>query len=363
MAESEPNVEATTPNKIGDYLREFIFQQDDVQRPELKLSDISHYEVNTTRSQAFFIPSQPGQIGAWFLEPEEDTAEERVILYLHGVKGTRGRIHRVGLYNFLLREGFKILTIDYRGAGDSTDTSETEDTVVQDARVALEWLRNKVGDNSQIFVWGHSMGTGVASHAVAEEFIDKGACANIDGVILEAPFNNFTEEMVYYTKNTGNVFAQSALSALYASTGQTLPGALLSFFNMEFNSDFWLPQVDCPVMILHAKGDEKIPIHLAEKLFETVKASGKVNIEFNSFDETFEHHTIYKSEKLPILVINFTENAILEKRFVSKRSVEDDKSIPQPNDHLLSMESYQMIIIVIFFAFLATYFKPWVSPS
>jgi len=358
-------VSPTPTNKIGDYLREFIFQQENVQRPELDLSNPMSYDVNTSKYEVFFIPSPPGEIGAWYLEPEEEQEEEieKIILYLHGVKGTRGRSHRVELYNVLLKEGFKILTIDYRGFGDSTDTSEDEDTVVQDAHAALDWLRKKVGDKSKIFVWGHSMGTGVCSHAVAEEFMEKGMDAKIDGVILESPFNNFTDELVHYTQNTSNAFAKSALSALYASTGQTLPAALLNFFNMEFNTDYWVARIPCPVLVLHAKGDQKIPISLAEKLLESAKSEGKKNIEFYYFDETIEHHTIYKSEDLPEVINRFTETATLEERFLRKDMFEANQEKPEENEELIGVEEYKKIIfMVLLFAFLVYYLNNWVIP-
>ena len=107
-SEQEYPAKPTYPTQVGDYLREFIFQQDNVQRPELDLSNPAQYDVNTSRSQAFFIliPSHSDKIGAWYLEPEEEVEQNHVILYLHGVKGTRGRSHRVALYNVLLR-GFQ----------------------------------------------------------------------------------------------------------------------------------------------------------------------------------------------------------------------------------------------------------------
>ena len=84
-------------------------------------NDIHQYYNPTTKivfsSQHFYIDSGCGKIGAWFLEPEvsaKNPNKDKVILYLHGVKGTRGRAHRVELYNVLLGEGFRILTIDYR---------------------------------------------------------------------------------------------------------------------------------------------------------------------------------------------------------------------------------------------------------
>ena len=120
-------------NPLGDFLRKFIFQQDNIQRPDLSLAFPEEYGIKTSRSdsefishsvpnlnfriQHFFIENGCDKIGAWFIEPEKSSNnqnEENVILYLHGVKGTRGRAHRVELYNVLLSLGFRILTIDYR---------------------------------------------------------------------------------------------------------------------------------------------------------------------------------------------------------------------------------------------------------
>ena len=302
-------------NKVGDYLRKIVFRQDIIERPELELSNPSSYGVNTDRALAFFIPSRVGQVGAWILEPEGSTRVQKVILYLHGVEGTRGISYRVNLYNVLLKEGFKILTIDYRGFGDSSDISIDEGTVVQDAFAALDWLRENVEDDCSIFVWGHSMGAGVACHALAQDFKNRGVNTRIDGVILETPFNNFRETFVYVTKKLSKRFWKIALSALYTVTGQTLPAALLHILNMEFNSDFWLPKIPYPVMILAAKEDATVPFELAEKLFHGAKKAGKNNIEFHSFGRSFEHHTIYKSKSLPRLVNNFVKKTLLDKRF------------------------------------------------
>lgn len=304
----ETHAEATG-SRLGDFLREFIFQQDEVERPGIDLSDISLFDINTKNIESFFLPSTPGDVGAWFMEPEEASDRDKAFLYLHGVKGNRGRSYRVGLYNLLLQEGFKVLAIDYRGFGDSTDISEDEDTVVQDALVALDWLRNKVGDNTDIYVWAHSLGTGIACHALAKEVIQKGENPQVQGLILEAPFNNFGDEFIEKTSNTSNPIAQAALSALYGLTGDILPDALLKLFNMEFTSDVYLPKILCPVLMLHAEDDDKIPIQLAHKLYESARAVGKKNIEFNFFDEKlgFKHHDIYQAENLPPMIREFTK--------------------------------------------------------
>ena len=127
------------------------------------------------------------------------------------------------------------------------------------------------------------MGSGVASRALAED------SDRVDGLILEAPYNNFTEEIIHFTTNTNNSFANAALSSLYSCAGVTLPNALLAFFNMEFNSDRWIQQIACPILILHAKGDAVIPISLGRKLYEAAVEGGNKQVEFQEFDETYSH--------------------------------------------------------------------------
>jgi len=307
VEEREDYAEATG-SRLGDFLREFIFQQDEIEQPGADLSDTSLFDINTRNIQSFFLSSTPGSVGAWYMEPEVPSTHGKAVLYLHGVKGNRARSYRVGLYNLLLREGFRVLAIDYRGFGDSTDISEDEDTVVQDALVALDWLRNKVGEETDIFVWAHSLGTGIACHALAKEVIQKGENPQVQGLILEAPFNNFGEEFIAKTSNTSNPVAKAALSALYALTGDILPDALLRLFNMEFTSDIFLPKILCPVMMLHAEDDDKIPIELAKKLYESARADGKKNIDFHFFDKNlgFKHHDIYQAENLPAMIREFT---------------------------------------------------------
>ena len=77
-------------------------------------------------------------------------------------------LFRVGLYKKLLALGYYVLAVDYRGYGDSTVISPTEASCVMDARAALAWLTAKLGDRVKVVVWGHSLGTAIASHMVSE---------------------------------------------------------------------------------------------------------------------------------------------------------------------------------------------------
>ena len=59
-----------TGSRLGDYLRSFIFQTEDVESPEADLADPSQFGILQTASKtSFFIPSSVGRVGAWYLEP------------------------------------------------------------------------------------------------------------------------------------------------------------------------------------------------------------------------------------------------------------------------------------------------------
>lgn len=64
--------------------------------------------------------------------------------------------------------GNHIIALDYRGYGDSTGTPSI-DGVVQDVLHVFKIIRQACPDNP-ITIWGHSMGTGVASWAVHKLF-------------------------------------------------------------------------------------------------------------------------------------------------------------------------------------------------
>merc|ERR1719342_1057102 len=82
--------------------------------------------------------------------------------------------------------------MDYRGYGDSVMKSPlSESTVVEDAKAAIKLIRDNVGDDPKLIIYGHSMGTGIASHAAAESH--KEGLGKVDGIILDSPFHSFKD--------------------------------------------------------------------------------------------------------------------------------------------------------------------------
>ncbi|XP_023326182.1 monoacylglycerol lipase ABHD12 [Eurytemora carolleeae] len=304
-------------DKIGEIVKKIIFCPF-VQYPPLPLvPDLSDpAKFNGSGSPAFdltntthlFITSPKdstgsSRIGAWYFLPEKSSGRveplletDTLILYLHGNSYNRSQSHRVGLYKHLIRQGFYVLAIDYRGFGDSSPVNLSEKTVVEDARAALGWISDKLGDKAKIIVWGHSLGSAICAHTVAEFDLETGGSSTVSGVILESPFNTMAQEILS--------FGLARMLSYLTDIPQ-----LLEKSDLLFESEKWLPAIKCPVLILHAEDDIIVPFELGLKLEAEAREAGKNNIRFISFpkEERRGHNNIYLSDNLASAVKSFTE--------------------------------------------------------
>ncbi|XP_029376969.1 lysophosphatidylserine lipase ABHD12 isoform X2 [Echeneis naucrates] len=197
-----------------------------------------------------------GKEGNWY--DSTFSSNHPVILYLHGNAGTRGGDHRVQLYKVLSSLGYHVVTFDYRGWGDS-DGSPSEEGMTSDALFIYDWLKQRL-DKMPLFIWGHSLGTGVATNLV-RRLCDRGSPP--DALILESPFTNIREE---------------AKSHPFSMVYRYLPGFDWFFLdaitanNIRFASDENVNHISCPVLILHAEDDGVVPFHLGKKLLFGLQA-------------------------------------------------------------------------------------------
>ena len=260
-------------------------------------------------------------IGAWLMYPLESSTEnesvdeqyvegrkqvlvgenETAILYLHGNAATRSQYHRRALYQIFQKMGYHVLAIDYRGYGDSSWISPSQTSLVQDAQTALEWLTQRSHPNAKIFVWGHSLGTGVTSK-LCDVLSSDSELDKVSGYILEAPFNRMLEEVESFK-----------LSRILPFLGLDIE-RILNMADMKFDNTENLQNCQKNILILHAKDDTVIPFELAQKLYSDIKDAG-VSVTFVSFNknERFGHDNIFKSKELENIVNKFFTDCTREK--------------------------------------------------
>ncbi|XP_037073128.1 lysophosphatidylserine lipase ABHD12-like [Pollicipes pollicipes] len=214
-----------------------------------------------------------------------------VVMYLHGISGSRALLGRVQVYQTLRNLGYHVIAVDYR-YGDSSSGPLSEDGLVADSRCVYEWLRRRTAD-SPILVWGHSLGSGVAVHLVSA------LCRHGQppaGLVLEAPFDNLAHEV----------------SAHFLATfHRDMPGfhwffvAPLKVNGMAFESDVHIAGVTVPTLILHAEDDVIIPCRLGVQLHRSaLRYQPTHQVRLHTFEARFRygHDFIWRSPRLPVLL-------------------------------------------------------------
>ncbi len=158
------------------------------------------------------------------------------ILYLHGNAGSLAGWGHVA--EDLLPHGYDVFMIDYRGYGKSTGAL-SEQNLFSDTQEAYDYLKNHYTEDS-IIVYGRSIGTGMAVNVSSRNQPQK--------LILETPFTNLVD------------LAHSYFPIFFHNILVRYP----------FNSDQYIVEVSCPVMIIHGTNDEVVPFRFGKELSKNV---------------------------------------------------------------------------------------------
>jgi fermentation-respiration switch protein FrsA (DUF1100 family) len=187
---------------------------------------------------------------AWYLPPQPG---KPVLLTFPGNGASLAmeewRWRRIG------QAGAGFMAVAYRGYSGSTG-HPTEAGLHTDARTGYDWLAKR-HPASDIVIYGHSLGAGVAARLAAER--------PARALILEAPF--------------------AAAVDMAAERYPFLPVRLL--MRDPFVSRQWIKQVHEPVMIIHGDQDSVIPFAQGKSLFAAAN-SPKVFVQMIGSD----HNTL-----------------------------------------------------------------------
>jgi len=193
-------------------------------------------EPAADRRDFYFQTSDGFRLNGWFFPASAGSPrKQEAILVCHGNGGNITYLER--LCARLTRTGANVLLFDYRGYGNS-DGRPSEEGTYLDGQAAYGWLRGEGFAASNIFVYGESLGGGIASELVRRE--------PAGGLILESTFTS--------TPDVG--------AALFP----WLPVRTIS--KIRYDTRKRLPEIHVPVLILHSHSDGLIPFRLAKKNFE-----------------------------------------------------------------------------------------------
>lgn len=180
--------------------------------------------------------AQRGELSAWWIPAEQSKAP--TLLYLHG--NYRNISHNLEHAARLHGMGYNLLLVDYRGFGNSSATKPTEKKVYEDAAAAWDYLvQQRHVPASQIFIYGHSLGGAIAVETALHH-------ADAGGLIVESSF--------------------TSMQAMGEMNYGYLPISLL--LDQRFDSLAKIAAVRVPVLILHGSWDTRIPVWMAQQLYE-----------------------------------------------------------------------------------------------
>ncbi|KAG5882167.1 hypothetical protein JTB14_002891 [Gonioctena quinquepunctata] len=216
-----------------------------------------------------------------------------VLIYFHGTGEARS--YNTRKYQ-LLSYYFHIIAFDYRDYADSSPGTLSESAVVEDCIRLFNWVRNRT--RSPIYIWGHSLGSALATSAVAH--LEKTGIY-VRGLVLESAFTSLRDEL--YVHQYGKLFAwlpwfkATILDPLYKN-------------GFVFDTSSNIVNITCPIMILHAEDDPEVPCEFGRRLYEIASnrsSDGKNITVYHEFtaDLDYDHNFIYQDPFLKFFIMDF----------------------------------------------------------
>ena len=179
---------------------------------------------------------------AWAM-PAEDPAAQVWVLYLHGNATSVASQVNIAHYRLLHNAGLNVFAPEYRGFA-GLPGSPTEAALQADARAAYDYLRQtrRVPPHA-IILYGWSLGSAVA--------VDLASRLPPAAIILEG-----------------------APASLIDLTGRRYPFfPLRLFMRSSFDSIRKIGQIPTPILFLHGKGDEVIPVSEGRRLHDAARGA------------------------------------------------------------------------------------------
>lgn len=174
--------------------------------------------------------------GWWIQHPQKDP-KRPTLLYCHGNADCVSQLAEVSriFYDF----GFDMLIFDYRSYGGSEKATLSEPAVDQDALSAYKWVSATGIKDDRIIIWGHSLGSSIAAWLATQ--------THPAGLILEGAF-----------------------PSIYAVSRLRNPWLLItpSMIHDPFETEKYVTERSCPLLMIHAEKDTIIPIGLGWRVFQ-----------------------------------------------------------------------------------------------
>lgn len=246
----------------------YLYQRHLVFKPTAQMSLPASYNGLNSVEQRTLLTNDGVHILVWYQPPP--TPDAPVIIFFHGNTGNLGdRTEKIAL----LTKHMGVLAVSYRGFGGSEGTP-SEEGLYEDARTAINYLKQQGVPESHMILYGESLGSGVVIQ-MATEYAPA-------GVVLEAGY--------------------TSLVALGQKKYPYIPVSWL--MKDHFDSISKISKIKAPLLMFHGEKDPTTPAEHTRLLLGKA-TSPKQAIIFPEID-----HTNFDLKKITDLTYDFALSAV-----------------------------------------------------
>lgn len=184
-----------------------------------------------------------------------DSADGPVAVLFHGYRGLPF-VDTAGAQTIFLSLGFNVLLISQRGCmGSEGHTITFGIRETGDALRWIEYIRNRNGRNTPIYLMGVSMG----AHIVLNT-LDKLGSANVMGAIADCPY---TSSRAIIDRVLSSAHFPSSLLGWFINLTTSLRGGFRLSRRGAVES---VKNSSVPVLLIHGTGDRLVPFTMSEEI-------------------------------------------------------------------------------------------------
>jgi alpha-beta hydrolase superfamily lysophospholipase len=193
-------------------------------------------ELGLNYDEVWFDTKDEIPIHGWSIPGQADMP---LVIFFHG--NAANISHFVDILRYFNEMGFSTFIFDYRGFGKSHGQVIREEDLYIDGRSAIDYLRSKGWQPSQMIFYGHSMGAAVS--------LQMGLETPPAAVVLESPFTSMSE------------IAWHTAPVTYALIGWWAIDA-------EFDNLKKIQNLSVPLVIFQGGMDKIVPPKMAQRLYK-----------------------------------------------------------------------------------------------
>ncbi len=225
------------------FLPQYYFYAPDTSKPDLAQAQSDGFRAE----EVTYTSSDGTKLYGWFVKPQ---TEHKIVVYFHG------NSHNIGaFYNKLIPfidKGYGVFIGEYRGFGGIAGKL-SEANLAADAVAAIDYLNSQGYKNSDMIIYGMSLGSYTAVNTVYE----KGKQDKFASLVLEVPFD-------------------SVINVVKQRFWPVFPFDLI--VKDRYENLVKIKDIDIPVLIMGADKDKVVPVARAKALYNNASEPKKLII-------------------------------------------------------------------------------------